>query len=287
VRFVAIDFEIANPCFSSVCQIGVVAFDETSHTEVWQTLVNPDDYFDDVNVSIHGIEEHHVKDAPSFPQIYEKLSGILTGQIVVHHTGFDRVACARVTDKYGLPALQCSWLDTAKVARRTWPEVAHRGYGLPNVANLLGIEFRHHAADEDARAAGEILLRAIRVSGMALTDWISRVKLPIDLSISGSDHQRMGNPEGPFAGETIVFTRALAIPRHEAAELAANAGCNVVEGVTKATTLLVVGDQDIRRLAGQAKSSKHRKAESLIAKGQPIRIVGESDFQRLISQPED
>lgn len=48
------------------------------------------------------------------------------------------------------------------------------------------------------------------------------------------------------------------------------------------TTLLVVGDQDIDRLAGKDKSLKHIKAESLIAQGQKIRILGESDFQALL-----
>ena len=54
--------------------------------------------------------------------------------------------------------------------------------------------------------------------------------------------------------------------------------------VTKHTTMLVVGDQDLRRLAGHEKSSKHMKAEELIAKGQPIRILGESDFMRIVAQ---
>ena len=67
--------------------------------------------------------------------------------------------------------------------------------------------------------------------------------------------------------------------------MAAEAGCDVASSVTRKTTLLVVGDQDIRRLAGHKKSSKHRKAETLIQKGQPIRILGESDFFSLIKQP--
>jgi DNA polymerase-3 subunit epsilon len=70
--------------------------------------------------------------------------------------------------------------------------------------------------------------------------------------------------------------------RDEAADLAAAIGCEVGASVNKSTTILVVGDQDIRRLAGQEKSSKRRRAESLIAKGQAIRIIGESDFLRLV-----
>jgi hypothetical protein len=69
--------------------------------------------------------------------------------------------------------------------------------------------------------------------------------------------------------------------RVEAADAASAAGCEVASGVTKHTTLLVVGDQDIRKLAGHEKSSKRRKAEELIMNGQRIRIIGETDFRHL------
>jgi DNA polymerase III subunit epsilon len=51
--------------------------------------------------------------------------------------------------------------------------------------------------------------------------------------------------------------------------------------VTKQTTLLVVGDQDVRKLAGHKVSTKHRKAEELIADGQPLRMLSESDWLAL------
>jgi len=47
--------------------------------------------------------------------------------------------------------------------------------------------------------------------------------------------------------------------------------------------LLVVGDQDTKRLASHEKSSKHRKAEKLIAEGYQIRILRESDFKELVA----
>lgn len=54
--------------------------------------------------------------------------------------------------------------------------------------------------------------------------------------------------------------------------------------MTRDTTILVVGDQDIRLLAGHDKSSKHRKAEKLIKDGYSIRIIGESDFLLMIER---
>jgi DNA polymerase-3 subunit epsilon len=52
---------------------------------------------------------------------------------------------------------------------------------------------------------------------------------------------RQGAGSGSLAGETIVFTGSLQISRGEAAEEGALAGCNVADGITKKTTILVVG----------------------------------------------
>jgi DNA polymerase-3 subunit epsilon len=200
---------------------------------------------------------------------------------VASHTPFDQVAVARVIEKYDLEYFDCAWLDTARVARRAWPEFSQRGYGLANVARKLGISFVAHNAEEDARAAGEILAYAMKETGMAISEWLDRVRKPINPSATSIATD--GNPEGHLYGEVVVFTGALTIPRRLAAQMAADAGCKVVSSVGESATLLVIGDQDIRRLAGQEKSSKHRRAEELMARGQAIRILGESDFSRLVA----
>jgi DNA polymerase-3 subunit epsilon len=48
--------------------------------------------------------------------------------------------------------------------------------------------------------------------------------------------------------------------------------------------MLVVGDQDVARLAGHSKSSKHRKAEQLMSMGTSIRILRETDFKAIIAK---
>jgi NAD-dependent DNA ligase len=125
-------------------------------------------------------------------------------------------------------------------------------------------------------------IRSIVHTGMNIAYWLVRVTRPIHPGSDTGRCKRDGNPEGILFGETLVFTGTLSMFRAEAADLAAQAGCNVADTVTKATTLLVVGDQDIRMLAGQEKSRKHRKGEELIAKGHAIRILAERDFVRLI-----
>ena len=278
-RFVAVDFETANEDFASICQVGLAEFGE-NYVEGFCMLVNPDDYFSGINVAIHGITEEDVSSEPTFPEIYDRLARALTGNIVVCHTHFDRVALHQVCQKYSLPVPECTWLDTARVVRRCWPEqFARTGYGLSNVASFHGIQYKCHNALEDARCAGEILLKAIDQGGLSIDEWIDRVTHAIDMEHdSRKTVHRDGNPDGTLYSEVLVFTGSLLEPRQFAADRAAVAGCRVDPGVTKHTTLLVVGNQDVRLLAGKEKSSKHVKAEELIAKGQQLRIITERDF---------
>jgi DNA polymerase-3 subunit epsilon len=284
MQFVAIDVETANPDMGSICQIGLAKFVDGQLADEWCTLVDPEDYFDDVNISIHGIEPKMVRGQPKLPQIADRLRSMLENTVSVCHTHFDRIALGRAYTKYNLSPISTTWLDSARVVRRTWKDLAWKGYGLANVCSKIGYEFRHHDALEDAKAAGFVLLAALRDSQQDIDHWRQRVNQPIDpeSSSSGAAVQRDGNPEGDLYGEVLVFTGALELPRNEAADLAASVGCQVAAGVTKKTTILVVGDQDVTKLAGHEKSSKHRKAEQLIAEGHGIRIIRESDFKSLV-----
>ncbi|MEW6029052.1 MAG: exonuclease domain-containing protein [Chloroflexota bacterium] len=285
MKFVAIDVETANADLASICQIGIVTFQNNQLLTAWHSLVDPEDEFDLVNISIHGIDEEMVIGAPTFLDVYDALRSRTEGEIVVSHMPFDRVAISRAAERYCLQGIQCTWLDTAKVARRTWTQFAYSGYGLVNLAGELGISFRHHDALEDARVAGEILIRAIEKSGLEITDWLDRVNKPIFEKSRGYSEKitRNGDPNGPLFGEVIVFTGTLSMPRRQAADEAAQAGCQVDSSVTQSTSILVVGNQDVRRLAGHEKSSKHRKAEELLREGQNIRILTESDFLQLLN----
>ncbi len=288
--FVCVDVETANNDQASICQIGVARFQNGCLAECWQSLVNPEDEFDTRLVGIHGIDETTVNGAPTFPQIADEVNTRLSGNIVVSHMPFDRVALVRAAEKHGLQPVDCRWLDSAKVVRRTWPECAQRGYGLKAVAEMLGIAFEHHNAQEDARAAGEILLHAQKVTGLNLTEWFDRVRLPINPSVrssgSSSKVQAVVNPDGHLFGEVIVFTGTLSLfTKDKAKELAAAVGCEPKAKVSGNTTMVVIGTQDARRLAGHDKSTNHRTAEELIATGQPLQILTEADFVRLVEVP--
>lgn len=286
LTFNSIDVETANVDRASICQIGIVHVQDGKIVNHWQTLINPEDWFDSWNVQIHGIDEDRVKNSPRLPEVRGELRRRLRGSVLVSHTAFDRVAFERAMTRYDLEQLQVTWLDSARIARRTWPDqFGKRGWRLKKIAKNLGISYKPHDALEDARAAAEIVLQACAVSKTDIEGWLQKVKLPIFPSSHrpAQSVRREGYVEGALRGETMVFTGSLSIPRREAADLAANSGSDVAPGISKKTTILVVGIQDKSKLSGYEKSSKHRKAEDLIKKGVDIQILSESDFYALLS----
>ena len=88
--------------------------------------------------------------------------------------------------------------------------------------------------------------------------------------------------EGALFGETILFTGTLGVPRQQAADMAVEARCDLVNGVSEKVTMLVVGNQDESKLRGYGKSNKHREVEELIEGGVEVQILSEGDFSELM-----
>ena len=287
LSFNSIDVETANEDRSSICQIGIVRIEDGAIQDQWKTLVDPEDEFNPWNTYIHGITEDDVRGSPTLPQLHDELRDRLNATVIVSHTAFDRVAVARGLAKYDLDPLAATWLDSARVARRAWPdEFGKKGWDLKTIAKAFDISFQHHDALEDARVAALILLRACESSGLDIDGWLERVNRPIFGQSKTKDAVRKkiareGREDGSLFGETVVFTGKLSLPRNQVADRAAAAGCSVRLGVTKKTTMLVVGLQDKRMLGGHEKSRKQRRAEELIRQGTDIQILSEEDFCEL------
>lgn len=282
--FVAIDIETANPDQSSICAVGLVTFRDGEVIDERHLFVDPEDEFSPHHTRLHGIGPKQVTGAPTVPEVLAEIGEAHGSAVLVHHGPFDRTAFRRAFARHGHPPWPCRWLDNLMVARRTWFEHAGAGgYGLPFLARHYGIPLaNHHDPLDDARAAGLLLLRASTETGRALDDWFTRVTQPIGRTPTGLPPEAQVLAE-VLASEVIVFTGKLSVERKEVERVAREAGFGVGDNVTASTTILVVGDQDVRRLAGKSVSSKQARAESLVAKGQSIRIVTESDFRDLIA----
>lgn len=173
LTFTAIDVETANSNPASICQIGVVCFRDGGIVDQWSIRLNPEQQFSPSNVKIHGISQDMVQDCENLPKVYHELRRGLDGTVLVSHTPFDRFALDRAAEKYGLEPIRPQWLDSAVIARAAWPaKYRKRRWGLAHIARDLQIVFKHHDAVEDARAAGEIVLRACRHIGLGVDEWL-------------------------------------------------------------------------------------------------------------------
>lgn len=280
-EFLVIDFETANSDLSSICQIGLVHFKNGEITKRWDSLIDPEDYFDGMNICIHGITEEDVQGAPKFPEIFDKLKCHTKEKIIVSHGWFDACCLDQVLKKYELEPFNTTWIDSTKIVRRALTQFSKKGYGLQSVASHYGIATIAHDALNDAETCGKILINIFSESNTNINDWINLIKNPLFSFVEGQSDIISANQQGEYFGQSIAFTGQLSIIRREAQRLASNIGFEIHDGIKKTTDFLVVGQQVAIQLADGEKSSKQIKAEKLIKQGHRLRLISEFDFLRI------
>lgn len=160
-RFIALDVETSCGDSGSICQIGLACVGSDNRIESWASYVDPEQRFAAFNIQLHGIGPDTVAGAPAFPEIWELLFPFLSRHHLVQHSNFDRRAIVAACTSYRLPSPDLSWSDSVRIARQAWPEFkGNGGHGLGHLKTALGLDFTHHDAGEDARAAAQVVLKA-------------------------------------------------------------------------------------------------------------------------------
>lgn len=276
--FVVIDVETACSRVSSICQVGIVGFSDGREAWAFESLVDPRDEFHDFNVRLHGINAHHVRGKPTFEDLHPVLTQHMAGRVTVAHSNFDRCALSAACDLYRAAEIETRWLDSVRVARHAWPELpSHR---LNILTAHLGIAHRHHDALSDARATGQVVLRAMDLTGKSLDELFG----PLHNGPPPSKRiKRRPAGDGPLAGECVCVSGDLSVGRSAFADEVAAAGGAVSATPMRKTTIMVLGDQDPSKFApGATKSAKHLKAEELVRSGQAIRFLSENELRNII-----
>lgn len=163
--FIAIDFETANYCRSSVCSVGIVTVQEGEITDQLYELIHPSpNYYLPACTSIHGLTAMDTDEAPYFPEVWEKITARLPIGLpfVAHNSAFDQSCLKAVFHKYKMNyPLEYRFFCTYQAARRYF------GKQLPNhqlhtVSAQCGYDLRdHHHALADAIACAHIALNIL------------------------------------------------------------------------------------------------------------------------------
>lgn len=306
--FIAIDFETANRNRASACAVGLVKIVDGQIVDEFYSLINPEVDFDSFNIAIHGITPSMVTDAPIYPQILKMIDNFCENlPIVAHYAPFDIGVLRDSNERYNIDEFEAKYFDSYFLAQKYMKTIS---YKLKHLCELIGFDFEHHNAQEDARACANLVLYLCNENSFMSIDELVEIagykkygqingyegsgfrinknssnslsSKDIESMIQNIDRNSLDNAH-PFFDKHGCFTGKLeSMKRTDAMVQFAQLGGIPEKGVTKKTNFLVMGEQDIRVVGEGLKSSKIKKAEKLLNEGQEIQLLGEVDFLRML-----
>ena len=150
--------------------IGISVVEDGKIVEEMFSYVNPEEPFDDFNTQLTGISAETVTDAPTFPELWKKIEGMMgSGILVAHNAPFDMGVLKKCLEDYGIEWTERTrYICTVQIGRSELPGMKHR---LDAMCEFYGIALDHHKADSDSHAAAEILLRYME-DGVAVEKYV-------------------------------------------------------------------------------------------------------------------
>lgn len=282
--FIALDCELANEDYSSICQIGMAFVKEGHIVGTKGIYIDPETFF--TNTWLHGIDEDSVAGCKIFPMVLPELIATIQDEILVTHTSSDIIYLKRACIRYGLELPEIRHVDSAKMARRADQRFIHRGYSLENLCLNYDIPYAYAEAHDgvvDAVLAAKVVLYLLKNHPGSLEEWEASLKKPLRRSGSSGRVRQDGQPGGPLEGLSFVFTGTLERPRKEIAAITADLGGNVRYTVNDQIDYLVVGLPSYAHMKDQKPSRKEATARKLLEAGGKIQIITEEEFNSILS----
>lgn len=147
VEYTFIDFETANVKKTSACQIALIKVKNGKIIKEYNSFLKP--YPNIFTFSyIHGITEEHVKDAPTFKEVWNQISDFFNAEniILAHNAGFDINVLRSLISFYNIECKNFNYICTVNLFRKTNNYPNNK---LKTIAILNNIIFNHHDACAD------------------------------------------------------------------------------------------------------------------------------------------
>lgn len=287
--FVVLDLETTglDPEWDCIIEIGMVRVRHGEVAAEYSTLVNPGVEIDEFITELTGITNDMLAAAPALPEVLPAARDFLGDDIILgHNINFDINFIYDNCERQGLTPVSNDYIDTMRISRRVLPDLKHHRLG--DIVNALGVDHAQaHRAIGDCHATigcYKALLAHID-AGAGREAYITEVsrhgaQRP-DLHALTADGTAVDEMH-PLYGKHCVFTGTLAkMVRLDAAQAVVNVGGLCDNGVNKDTNFLILGASDYSKIK-DGKSSKLKRAESLIAKGADLQIISENVFYDLM-----
>lgn len=287
--FVLIDLETTglDPCFDNIIELCAVRVVDLVAQESWKSLVNPGYELDDFIVSLTGITDEMLSDAPSIDLVLDDFLAFIDKDLIMgHNVNFDVNFLYDNSMRILSKPFTNDFVDTMRLSRRIFPQRStHR---LSSIAEdfQLASAVAHRAYD-DCLCVLEyyrLMLQHIEENALDPSAIFAKGRNQVRAADIVASEDAQPDPDSPLFGKVCVFTGKLSrFTRAQAMQAVANLGGINGDGVTKNTNFLVLGNYDYMSCIKEGKSSKHRKAEKLLLAGQDIAIMPEDVFYEMIS----
>lgn len=269
------------PEWNEIIEIAVLRVRNGNTTDVYHTLVKPDEEIDSFITDLTGITNEMVADAPKINDVINGVFDFIGNDLIVgHNVSFDLRFLANALGH----DFNNRYADTMQISRKVYPDLPH--HRLTDLKSLLNIEAQSHRAQGDCEATlalYEAMKEKIRTENISLESSHSSGSR-LDLSKLTVTDASAADPDNIFYGMHCCFTGKLErYTRAEAAQIIVNIGGYADNSVTKHTDYLILGNSDAMKYYNKEKSSKTLKAEKLMREGGQIRIISESLFYDSLS----
>ena len=173
-KIIAVDTETTgkNTRSDEIIEIGAAVLEGNTVAETFQTLVNPSKKIPSEVISITGITNEDIADAPASAEALSSFLDFIGDPeavvLVAHNAEFDRDFLQNGIKKHLKRKVRFDTIDTLEMARRLRPGGSHR---LAHVAEKLGIEVEGwHRALGDTVLAAKIYFTLSREQNAELRD---------------------------------------------------------------------------------------------------------------------
>lgn len=290
-NYVIVDIETTGLSaeWDSILEIGAIKVENDIITDRFHSFIAYNDEIPQFITYLTGITNEMLIGAPLPQNAINDFCQFLGNNLIVgYNVNFDINFLYDYRMNYHSQKLTNDYIDCMRIARKLFPELQH--HRLKDMVEFLNIPTeKAHRALDDCLTTNSLFTKLHKI---AVERFGSEEMFYNEFrhSSHGSFNLKELTPKNksfdishPLYGKSCVFTGKLEkLLRKDAAQAVLDIGGKIENNVTRKTDFLILGNNDYCPSIKDGKSSKQKKAESLIEKGQDLSIITENDFYDLI-----
>jgi DNA polymerase III subunit epsilon len=289
--FTVVDIETTgfNPKYDEIIELSAIKIIDGHTRDSYESLIKPSTPIDEFIEDLTGISNEMVENAPDISgALPEFLAFVGNSTVLGQNVNFDINFIYDNSMRISGKPFTNDFVDLLRISKRAFPELPdHR---LCTVAQALEIAAAGmHRGQKDC----EITYSCFEKCKNILSDRYGNIQNFCNFcatshrgilakAISASTVEF--DEDHPLFNKFCVFTGTLSqMLRKEAMQAVADVGGKCEDRITQETNFLIVGSFEYTASVKGNKSSKIKKAENYILRGQDLKIISEDTFYDLLA----